>query len=181
MKRLLTCGVLLVAITANAQTFRFYAVGGRSVASWHGQADVQAFAFELERPISKQTELGFVLAPLVVEQPVSWFGDHGEGTESIQAMHGALVLRHHFRTGSKRMQPYIELGSGPMWAEKRVPASTSRFNFITQGTAGVTLLPHRTVAFVVGYRFMHISNGGYAPRNPGLNINSLILGARVRR
>ena len=34
---------------------------------------------------------------------------------------------------------------------------------------------------VAGYRFMHISNGGYSPRNPGLNMSSLILGVRYRR
>ena len=180
MKRLLTCcALVLFAAAAHAQTYRFYAVGGKSLQNWHGQADVGGFAFELEKPLTKRTEVGFVVAPYYVNQPVSWFG--GEPEESIHAIHGALTLRHHFRMNSRRVHPYVEIGSGPMWAERRVPAATSRFNFISQGTVGFTLMPERPVAWIAGYRFMHISNGGYAPRNPGLNINSIVVGARFRR
>ena len=30
------------------------------------------------------------------------------------------------------------------------------------------------------YRVMHISNGGYAPRNPGLNVGAAVLGVQLR-
>lgn len=180
MKHVLTSTLVALsfAVAADAQTYRFYGVGGKSLTNWHGQADVQSFAFELDRPLTKRTEVGFAIAPYHVTQPVTWFG---EGAEDVNALHGALVLRHHFSIRSNRVQPYVELGSGPMWAEKRVPAATSRFNFISQGTIGVTILPERNFAWFAGYRFMHISNGGYAPRNPGLNINSIVIGARMRR
>jgi hypothetical protein len=184
MKRvLILVGLLMAApLPAHAQSFRVYAIGGKSLATWHGQADVESFAFELERPFSKHNELGFVLAPYHLQQPVSWFGDQfGDGNEQVNAVSAALVLRHHFRVDSNRVRPYVELANGPMWAERRVPASTSRFNFVTQGGAGFTFLPERPLSLIVGYRFMHISNGGYAPRNPGLNVNSLVLGVRVRR
>jgi hypothetical protein len=77
------------------------------------------------------------------------------------------------------VQPYLEMGSGPMWASRRVPAATSRFNFITQTGFGVVVYPQRTSALVIGYRFAHISNAGYAPRNPGLNVSSLLIGVQV--
>jgi hypothetical protein len=34
---------------------------------------------------------------------------------------------------------------------------------------------------LIGYRFSHISNGGYAPRNPGLNVSSIMVGATFGR
>jgi hypothetical protein len=169
--------LLLLASTANAQTFRLYGIGGQSLANWHGQADVHAFAYEFEKPLTKRTEVGFVVAPYLVKQPVTWLG---EGSEDVNAIHGALVVRHHFAIGANRVQPYVELGTGPMWAEKRVPAATSRFNFISEATIGFTILPEHRFAWIAGYRFLHISNGGYAPRNPGLNINAVVVGMRVR-
>jgi hypothetical protein len=62
-----------------------------------------------------------------------------------------------------------------------VPASTSRFNFITQVGAGFVLLPQRRLPLMVGYRLLHISNGGYSPRNPGVNVSAVILGVQFRR
>lgn len=181
MKRLLFV-FLFLAANASAQTFRLYGVGGKSLATWHGQADVRAFAVELEKPLSKRTELGFVIAPYQWDQPKSWFGDqYGDGNESVRALSVALVLRHHVPIGLRHFRPYGEVALGPMYAEKRVPASTSRFNFITQLGAGVTLMPERPISLVAGYRYQHISNGGYAPRNPGLNVHSVVLGVRVRR
>jgi hypothetical protein len=67
-----------------------------------------------------------------------------------------------------------------MIAEKRVPAATSRFNFITQGGAGVVFNARGRFPLFAGYRVMHISNGGYAPRNPGLNAAAAVLGVQLR-
>ncbi|HVS32035.1 MAG TPA: acyloxyacyl hydrolase, partial [Thermoanaerobaculia bacterium] len=75
---------------------------------------------------------------------------------------------------------YVELLVGPMWAEKQVPASTSRFNFITQPGFGLTFARRGRVAPTLGYRFSHVSNGGYSPRNPGINVNSIVLGLRFQ-
>lgn len=173
---------LLLAADASAQTFRIYAVGGKTVATWHGQADLRAFAVELEKPLTKRTELGFVVAPTQWDQPKSWFGDqYGDGNESVKALSASLVLRHHVPIGLHSIRPYGEVAIGPMYAERRVPAATSRFNFITQFGAGVTLMPERALSVIAGYRFQHISNGGYAPRNPGLNVHSVTLGVRVVR
>ena len=68
-----------------------------------------------------------------------------------------------------------------MWAEKAIPASTSRFNFSSQLGAGVVLMPQARFPVMVGYRFAHLSNGGYSPRNPGFNISTIVVGVQVRR
>ena len=67
-----------------------------------------------------------------------------------------------------------------MVAEKRVPAATSRFNFASAAGVGFVFNAGGHYPIVAGYRLTHISNGGYAPRNPGLNVSSILIGVRVR-
>lgn len=178
----LLCAVALCA-DASAQTFndvRLSVLGGKSTTSWHGQADVQALNVELGKAISRHTSLGLVFSPTQLWQPRSWFGDqYGDGNETVRAFSASLMARHSFRV-ERSIQPYFELSIGPMYAEKRVPAATSRFNFVTQGGAGMTFNGQRRYPFFVAYRVMHISNGGYAPRNPGLNLSAIVAGVQLR-
>lgn len=172
-----------VSLTASAQTFdeiRLYALAGKSTTTWHGQADLQAVNLELGRSLSPRTSIGVVLAPVNLWQPRSWFGDlYGDGNESVRALSASLLIRRTFRERSP-VRPYLELSTGPMLAEKRVPAATSRFNFVTQGGAGVMFNADGRFPFFAGYRVMHISNGGYAPRNPGLNFGAVTAGVQLR-
>ncbi|HEX8173112.1 MAG TPA: acyloxyacyl hydrolase [Thermoanaerobaculia bacterium] len=157
------------------------AVAGKSITTWHGQADVQLLNVELSKALSPRSDAGFVLAPVSLWQPRSWFGDQfGDGNETVRAISGSLLVRRNFRVDAPTLRWFVEGSTGPMWAEKRVPASTSRFNFISQIGAGVVLRPHTAHPLTVGYRFIHISNGGYAPRNPGLNIFTIVAGVEVR-
>ncbi len=156
------------------------ATGGKSMTGWHGQADLGALSVELGHDLSPRTEVGVVIAPVNLWQPRSWFGDqYGDGNESVNGLSGALLARRKFNVRSDRSHFYLEGAFGPVWAEKRVPAATSHFNFISQAGAGLIIAPRSRLPFVIGYRFLHISNGGYAPRNPGLNISALVLGVRV--
>jgi len=173
----------LVSLPASAQTFddvRVYASAGKSVTTWHGQADLQGMTVELGRALSPRTTVAVAATPMTLWQPRSWFGDQfGDGNESVHALHAALLIRRTFRPQS-RLQWYVEGATGPMISEKRVPASTSRFNFITHGGGGIVLNAQGRVAIIAGYRFMHISNGGYSPRNPGLNVSAAVLGVQLR-
>jgi hypothetical protein len=158
------------------------ASGGQSHKTWHGQADVQALNIEIGKAFSPRTEVAFVLSPMSLWQPRSWFGDQfGDGNETVRALAAALLVRYRLNTDSSHVQFYGEAGTGPMWAEKAIPASTSRFNFSTQFGAGVVFLPRAKFPLLIGYRFQHLSNGGYSPRNPGFNISTVVLGVQVRR
>lgn len=160
--------------------FRVHAIGGKSTTTWHGQADVQAVSFEMGRALSPRTTFAVVLSPMTLWQPRSWFGDDfGDGNESVRAIHGALLLRRTFRRQSS-LQWYVDGSTGPMFADKRVPASTSRFNFATRAGAGLVLNAQGRLPVILGYQFMHISNGGYAPRNPGLNVSAAVVGVQLR-
>jgi lipid A 3-O-deacylase len=70
-----------------------------------------------------------------------------------------------------RLRPYLEGGGGPLWTDLggQVPEQPGEFNFVVWGGAGGSwlLTPHWTLN--VGYRFVHISNGGTRTPNSGLN------------
>lgn len=179
--------LLSFAVSAAAGEFQpqrsvgLLVIGGKSITNWHGQATVTSVAFEFGRTISPRLEVASVFASTVIDQPKSWFGDdYGDGNETVRAGALALVGRYHFRPEAVRFAPYVEIGTGPMWADKRVPAATSRFNFISHVGTGVVLFPQSRAPIVLGHRFSHISNGGYAPRNPGWNVNSLVVGTTLR-
>lgn len=176
--------LLLVAPLTFAQRISdidVYAIGGKSITTWHGQADMQALSVALVHPLSPRTDVSFNFTPLTLWQPRSWFGNEfHDGNESVRAVAATILVRRAFHLQSSRFNWYVEGGTGPMYAEKSVPASTSRFNFMTQVGAGVTLMPNARFPLLLGYRFLHISNGGYSPRNPGVNVSSLIVGVRFR-
>lgn len=156
--------------------------GGQSHETWHGQADVQALNLELGKALSPRMEVAFVASPMSLWQPRSWFGDQfGDGNETVRAIAASALVRYRLNVDSSRVQFYGEAATGPMWAEKAIPASTSRFNFATQFGAGVVLMPRSRFPLIAGYRFQHLSNGGYSPRNPGFNVSTIVLGLQIRR
>jgi Lipid A 3-O-deacylase (PagL) len=179
MRRLLPAVLLLLTLPASAE-LRVLVSGGKSLTSWHGQADMQAVHFELGRALSRRTTVALVASPIHIWQPRSWFGDqYGDGSESVQAISAGLLVRRTFRTDAP-LQWYLEGSTGPMVAEKRVPASTSHFNFITMAGTGIVFRANGHLPVIAGFRFMHISNGGYAPRNPGLGVCAVVIGVQLR-
>ena len=183
MRSLAVAVLVLLSSTSSAQTFdemRLVALGGKSSTTWHGQADVQLLQFELGHRYSPRTTFAIVGGVANLWQPKSWFGDqYGDGNESVHALSASLLVRHAWRPDA-RVRPYLEGASGPFIADKRVPAATSRFNFMTQAGAGFVFNARGRMPVFAGYRFLHISNGGYAPRNPGLNVSTFVLGVQFR-
>lgn len=181
MTRLLLLVLLLFPLPAAGQ-ISVYATGGKSVTTWHGQMDLQALNVELARPLSPRTDVGFVVAPMNLWQPRSWFGNQfQDGNEPVRAVSAALLVRRKFWQDARYAHAFVEGATGPMYATKAIPASTSRFNFVTQAGAGLVILPKSRMPVLVGYRFLHISNGGYSPRNPGMNVSAVTLGVQFRR
>ena len=183
MRNFTIAAFALFSFSLSAQTFddiRVVAAAGKSSSSLHGQADVQFVQLELGHTLSPRTTVAIVAGAMNLWQPRSWFGDQfGDGNESVRALAAAALLRHTWRACSS-LRPYVEVASGPMMAETQVPASTSRFNFITQAGAGFVFNGGGRMPVFAGYRFMHISNGGYSPRNPGLNVSAAVIGVRIR-
>ncbi|HEV2522511.1 MAG TPA: acyloxyacyl hydrolase [Candidatus Acidoferrales bacterium] len=74
-----------------------------------------------------------------------------------------------------RIVPYAELGGGVLFTNVQVPSGTSTINFTPAGAVGVHYLAHK-LTWSADLRFMHISNAGMQPANPGINTVQLRLG-----
>jgi hypothetical protein len=183
--------VLLAAICVSTHAFGGFrgptrtsigAAAGKSMSGVHGQASLASFHFELSRAFLAHTEVTSGVQPMFIEQPSHFFVADGKGNEHAFAVQFTLGLRHHFRDESANTRPFIELGSGPMFSDKRVPVTSSRVNFYSYGAVGATFHARNGYAPYAGFRFGHISNAGIvADRNPGYNIGSIVLGVRFAR
>ena len=74
-----------------------------------------------------------------------------------------------------RIVPYIELGGGVLFTNTQAPEGTSRINFTSANGVGVHYFRGK-YAWTADVRFMHISNAGLQPLNPGINTVQLRLG-----
>ena len=76
---------------------------------------------------------------------------------------------------------YGEVSGSLLFTTAPVPVGTTTFNFMDQAGFGIRLEESPGRAWLVGYRFQHISNGGRVQPNPGANFNFLYLGISFLR
>ncbi|MCU1346990.1 MAG: Lipid 3-O-deacylase-related protein [Acidobacteria bacterium] len=160
--------------------------GGKSPINTHGHSVFRTIELEVvghsrlaDRWI-RNVDAGVSLSYSDVRQARSWFGyQFGEPDDRIRAEALSFFLRKPWRSGAST-RPFVEIGTGPMWSNRRIPAATSRINFQSQLGFGLRLGANSSRPLLVGYRFAHISNGGITPRNPGINVHSFWVGTRVR-
>ncbi|MEO8033262.1 MAG: acyloxyacyl hydrolase [Acidobacteriota bacterium] len=165
------------------ETLSVYLGGGKNPMNSRGHSVFRSIQFEVSghspriaKWLGPKMETGMALKYSDVRQARSWFGySYGEPDDSVRAESAFFFLRRGL--GSRF---YGELGTGPMWSNRRVPAATSRLNFESQAGLGVNLGSSGRFPLRLGYRFSHISNAGLASRNPGLNVHSFMIGTRVR-
>ena len=125
------------------------------------------------RPLAGSFELLLEVAPLMVlRQPAPALG--------VTA--SPLHMRWNFaplRSGSVRV--FAEASGGLLYTNEAVPPGTTAFNFIDQTGFGMRLGRHPRRAWLLGYRFQHISNGGRVTPNPGANFNYVYAGVSFHR
>jgi hypothetical protein len=154
---------------------------GKSPMNFHGRSVFRSIHFEVagESALARRwlhADAGASISYSDIRQARSWFGyRYGDPDDSVRAVSTFFFVRRYWNW------MYAELGTGPMWSNRRVPAATSRFNMDSQFGLGAVLFPASHLPLRAGYRFSHISNGGWTGRNPGLNVHSIIVGARVMR
>jgi hypothetical protein len=106
-----------------------------------------------------QVSFGAELLAFVTSEPVTGYGV------------GITPKLHYSFISFDRLRPYIEGGAGPLWTDLggQVPEQPGQFNFAVWGGAGAAWILTPQWAVNVGYRFVHISNGGTSTPNSGLN------------
>jgi Lipid A 3-O-deacylase (PagL) len=88
-----------------------------------------------------------------------------------------VFLRWNFAApAGSRWRLFGEASGGILYTSESVPARTTSFNFIDQAGFGVRFEDTPRRAWLVGYRFQHISNGGRVKPNPGANFNFVYAG-----
>ena len=88
-----------------------------------------------------------------------------------------LFMRWNFPAiGDSAVRIFGEVSGSLLFTAEPVPAGTTTFNFMDQAGFGLRFEESRGRAWLVGYRFQHISNGGRVKPNPGANFNFLYLG-----
>jgi len=93
-----------------------------------------------------------------------------------------LFLRWNFPAiGEGGARIFGEVSGSVLFTTDPVPARTTTFNFIDQAGFGVRFEQNRRRAWLVGYRFQHISNAGRVKPNPGANFNFVYLGLSFLR
>ena len=90
-----------------------------------------------------------------------------------------VVWRWNF-SPQRRWSAFAELAMGGLWTTDPVPEETRSVNFTAHWGGGVRVPGSARHAFVLGYRFQHISNGNQLRTNPGVNSHVLMAGWSVK-
>lgn len=80
----------------------------------------------------------------------------------------STIFRYNFATGT-RWVPFIDGGGGVSLTDIHRPDLSSTFQFNAQGGFGVNYFWRRNSAFLLQYRFLHLSNAGTEKPNGGVN------------
>ncbi len=93
-----------------------------------------------------------------------------------------LFVRWNFPAiGENGPRVFGEVSGSLLFTTEPVPARTTTFNFMDQAGFGIRFAENRRRAWLVGYRFQHISNAGRVRPNPGANFNFVYLGVSFLR
>jgi hypothetical protein len=88
-----------------------------------------------------------------------------------------LFIRWNFPAmGDGAARVFAEVSGSLLFTTAPVPVRTTTFNFMDQAGFGVRFEESRGRAWLVGYRFQHISNAGRVKPNPGANFNFVYMG-----
>jgi lipid A 3-O-deacylase len=122
-------------------------------------------------PLSGSFEFLLELTPFfLLQQPAHTFGF------TISPLH----MRWNFAS-ARRARVFAEASGGIVYTGQPLPARTTTFNFIDQAGFGVRIAETPRRAWLVGYRFQHVSNAGRVKPNPGANFNLVYGGVTFLR
>jgi hypothetical protein len=91
---------------------------------------------------------------------------------------GALPLSLHFMSAALHgVGIVVGGGAGAVWFTQQIPSEMgTRFNFLAQGGADLDIRLLRKCWAILGYRHVHLSNGGLGTVNVGIDANLFALG-----
>ena len=136
-----------------------------------------------------QPQVGLIAANLKGSKfPLRRFEILGEGIlggavhPGGRMLGATLMFRFNFKPW-KRVVPFLDVGSGPLntTTNLHAPELSGHFQFMSQGGVGIQYFFQPQRAFVVEYRYLHMSNADMQLPNLGFNASMLTLGFRWLR
>ena len=92
-----------------------------------------------------------------------------------------IGLKFNFRP-QRRVQPFANTTGGFLFFNEDVPVpGAARFNFTFDFSGGIQVVNSSRRAFMVGYKYQHISNGYHSPINPGVDLQMIFAGFSIFR
>ncbi len=98
-----------------------------------------------------------------------------DGTNTVEAGINPLFFSLRYDRG-QALVPFIEGGEGLLYTDLRGERLGTRFQFSSQGGAGLHWFLNRQLAVTASYRLRHISNAGISRENSGLNTDFVLVG-----
>jgi hypothetical protein len=143
----------------------------------HGFAEFGSFALQGGKFVSRRTELLVEAHPVfLVRQPKA----PPEGPrETVDAFALDLGIRWFPAPLDWSLRPYVEFLDGAFYGLRRIPATGSTFNFLTQAGLGVILPFGARFHPYASWRWVHISNAGTGHHNPDWDFSTLLFGASM--
>jgi hypothetical protein len=104
-----------------------------------------------------------------------------ERTSVYAAGVSPIGLKFNFRR-RHRVQPFAGATGGFLYFGEDVPVSgAKRFNFTFDLGGGIQFINSSRRAFIIGYKYQHISNGDRSPINPGVDLQLIYAGFSMFR
>jgi hypothetical protein len=88
---------------------------------------------------------------------------------STNAEVGCSFFLKYSRRITSRIAPYIEGGTGMIYASLSTHEQGTKYNFITQAGLGIQFFLNEHYALTGGYRFRHLSNADIDKQNKGID------------
>ncbi len=106
-------------------------------------------------------------------------------TQTRKGVYGAgaspIGLKFNFRR-NRRVQPFGSTTGGFLYFSKDVPVDgAARFNLTFDFGGGVQIINSSRRAFIIGYKYQHISNGRRSSINPGVDVQMVYAGFSIFR
>jgi hypothetical protein len=118
-------------------------------------------------PLAGSFELLLEITPVIVVS---------QAQQAFGLAASPLHMRWNFAPVRGLLRVFAEASGGILYTNHPVPTRTTAFNFIDQAGFGLRVGRGTRHAWLLGYRFQHISNGGRVRPNPGANFNFVYAG-----
>ena len=126
-----------------------------------------SFALDISRTLTDRVGPGWLRGRIgVIVELVPLFVLSQESTTYAAGFN--LLGRHYLDRGGN-LRPFISLGAGMLVSAKEIPDGVANLNFTPQAGLGVMFFDKGRRVYSLEFRLHHVSNGGRAELNPGIN------------